>query len=194
MMAVMITIGGAVFMLSHQHKKRGYRANHNNRIVPLLSTVSIVFGFIDLTTSYGFCGVAYWQGLHIFAYTSMATNAFALLARVVAARKTYSLLQVQAEGDIEVWVREHKGEAALLFFATLFFYDTMVFLPWGQDYRYTDIELMGFPNIWTLQLSSLLVVVQTLPAILTQISYAVVYGEEAGSYVYFSLATSSCAL
>ena len=66
----MLTIGGGILMLSHLHKKRGLQEGHK-RHVPVLSVASVIIGSTELVTSYGFCGLAYWQGQHAIAYTSL---------------------------------------------------------------------------------------------------------------------------
>lgn len=188
----MLTIGGGILMLSHLHKKRGLQEGHK-RHVPVLSVASVIIGSTELVTSYGFCGLAYWQGQHAIAYTSTAMSVFAALARAVATGKTVMLLRFQAEGDMEVWIKSHKTEAIGLCLASWFFYDNVIFMPWVQD-PLIETELLGFPNTWTLKLSLVLVCLQTLPALVIQLFYFIVNGKEADSYAYFSMVVSFCAM
>jgi hypothetical protein len=146
-----------------------------------------------LVASYGFCGLTYWQGLHAIAHTSTAMNIFAVLARAVATRKTFMLLRVQAEGDMEVWIKSHKTEAVGIFLASWFFYDNVVFMPWVQD-PLIETELLGFPSTWTLKLSLMFVALQTLPALAIQLSSFIVNGKNADPYAYFSMVVSLCAM
>ena len=186
----MLTLSATVCTFAFHHKKRAKRDNHT-RYVSFVPIAAVVIGFMQLSTTLGFCAIAFWQKLFTVAYVSLGAIILALAARTVSTVEIFFLLK--AQGHAEHVNSMSRKETALLIVGSSFVFDTVVFFPWAQ-HRFIETELLGFPNVGILRLSLLQIVLQTFPALIIQVSYFLLNGQEAGSYVYFSMLVSFCAL